>query len=59
MWKYNKKKLRSKTPFHETTKKCAKLTAKILTDGYKSKVVELKLDEDPLQRRFYFLSCLN
>ena len=36
--------------FHE------KLTEKFLTTAYKSKIIRFKLDEDPLQRRIYFLT---
>ena len=31
---------------------------KLLTTVYKSKVLRFKLDEDPLQRRIYFLSII-
>ena len=34
---------------------CATLTAKLLTIAFKSKMIRFKLDEDPLQRRIYFL----
>ena len=40
-------------------KKFSKLTAKLLTVTYKSKITRFKLDEDPLQRRFYLLSFMN
>ena len=40
-------------------KKCAKVTSKLLTIVYKSKFTKFKLDEDPLQRRGYFLSFMN
>ena len=30
--------------------------AKLLTTAYKSKIIKFKLDEDPLQRRIYFLT---
>ena len=33
-----------------------RLTEKFLTTAYKSKIVRFKLDEDPLQRRIYFLT---
>ena len=39
-------------------KLCAKLTAKLLTTAYKSKTIKLKLDEDLLQRRIYFLTFI-
>ena len=35
---------------------CATLTAKFLTTAYKSKIIRFKMDEDPLQRRVYFLT---
>ena len=37
-------------------KLCASLTAKFLTTAYKSKIIRLNINEDPLQRRIYFLS---
>ena len=37
-------------------KQCANLTSKLLTTVYKSKIIRLKMDEDPLQRRIYFLT---
>ena len=30
--------------------------AKLLTTAYKSKVIKFKLDEDPLERKIYFLT---
>ena len=39
-------------------KLCAKLTTKLLTTAYKLKVLRFKLDEDPLQRRIYFLTFM-
>ena len=30
----------------------------LLTTAYKSKIIKLKLDEDPLQRRIYFLTVV-
>ena len=38
------------------SKICATLTAKLLTTAYKSKIIRFKMDEDPLQRRIYFLT---
>ena len=38
---------------------CATLTAKLLTTAYKSKIIRFKLDEDPLQRRIYFLTFID
>ena len=45
--------------FDEPTKKCAKLTAKLITATYKSKFIMFKLDEDLLQSRVCLLSFLN
>ena len=39
-------------------KLCAKLMAKLLTTAYKSDIIKFKLDEDPLQRRIYFLTLV-
>ena len=47
LMKNNKNKCRSKKRFDHINK-CAKLTAKLFTYAYKSKVVKFKLDEDPL-----------
>ena len=38
---------------------CATLTAKFLTKAYKSKIIRFKMDEDPLQRRIYFLTLID
>ena len=38
---------------------CATLTAKLLTTTYKSKIIRFKIDEDPLQRRIYFLTFID
>ena len=40
---------------NELIKLCAKLTTKLLMKAYKSKIIKLKLDEDPFQLRIYFL----
>ena len=40
-------------------KLCATLTEKFLTKAYKSKIVRFKIDEDPLQRRIYFLTFID
>ena len=37
-------------------KLCAHLTEKLLTTEYTSKIIRFKMDEDPLQRRIYFLT---
>ena len=44
-----------KNPKKDLIRLCATLTAKLLTTAYKSKIIRFKLDEDPLQRRIYFL----
>ena len=38
---------------------CATLTGKLLTTAYKSKIIRFKMDEDPLQRRIYFLTFID
>ena len=38
---------------------CATLTVKLLTTAYKSKIIRFKMDEDPLQRRIYFLTFID
>ena len=38
---------------------CATLTGKLLTTAYKTKIIRFKLDEDPLQRRIYFLTFID
>ena len=38
---------------------CATLTAKLPTTAFKSKMISFKLDEDPLQRRIYFLTFID
>ena len=40
----------------DSIKSCARLMAKLLTTEYKSKIVKFKLDEEPLQRRIYFIT---
>ena len=57
--KKEKNKHQSKTLFSDPIKNCAKLASKLLTAAYKSKVVKFKLDNDPLQRRVYFISLLD
>ena len=47
-----KKKHRKKYPI----KHCATLTAKLPTTAYKSNIIRFEMDEDPLQRRIYFLT---
>ena len=53
---YRRKRCKKKS--HKKTdpiKLCARLTAKLITTAYKSNIIRFKLDEDPLQRRIYFL----
>ena len=38
---------------------CATLTAKLMMTAYKSKIIRFKLDEDPLQRRIFFLTFID
>ena len=40
----------------DTIKLCARLTEKLLTTEYKSKIIRFKMDEDPLQCRIHFLT---
>ena len=36
-----------------------KFNGKLLTTAYKSKIIKFKLDEDPIQRRIYFLAFID
>ena len=45
--------------FDDPIKKCANLTANLITSAYKSEVIKFKSDENPLQRREYLLSFMN
>ena len=38
---------------------CTTLTEKVLTTAFKSKIIRFKMDEDPLQRRIYFLTFID
>ena len=42
----------------ETDEIMQNLTAKLLTKAFKLKMIRFKLDEDPLQRRIYFLTFI-
>ena len=55
---HDKKKKYRKRKKQEPIKLCSKLTAKFLTTAYELKVLKFKLDEDPLQRRIYFLTFM-
>ena len=48
--RHNKNSHRKKDPI----KLCPRLTEKLLTTAYKSKIIRFKMDEDPLQRRIQF-----
>ena len=54
----DKKKKYRKHKKYDPIKLCTKLTAKLLTTSYKSKIQKIKLDEDPLQHRIYFLNLI-
>ena len=47
-----KRELQKKDPI----KTCARLREKLLTTAYKLKIIKFKLNQDPLQRRIYFLT---
>ena len=48
---YRRKQRKKKShPKIDPIKLCARLTAKLLTTAYKSKIIRFKIDEDPLQR---------
>ena len=53
--KLHKKKSHQK---EDPVKLCARLKSKLLTTAYKSKIIRFKMDEDPLQRRIYFLTIV-
>ena len=38
---------------------CVTLMGKLLTTEFKSKIIRFKMDEDPLQRRIYFLTFID
>ena len=57
--KNNKKKRQSKTYSDHLIKKCANITAKLLTFMYISKVIKLKMNEYSLHYRVYFLYFMN
>ena len=50
-----KRRKRKSDQKNDPIKLCARLTEKLLTTAYKSKITRFKIDEDPLQRRIYFL----
>ena len=54
----DKKKKYRKCKKQDPIKLCAKLTAKLPTTAYKSKVLKLKFDKDPLHHRIYYLTFM-
>ena len=38
---------------------CATLTGKLMMTAYKMKIIRFKMDEDPIQRRIYFLTFID
>ena len=57
---YRRRRRKNKKPRRkESIRLCATLTAKLLTTAFKSKTIRFKLDEDPLQRRIYFLAFID
>ena len=46
-------------PFDDRIKQCLNLTVKLPKYAYKSMVIKLKLDKDPLQNWVYLLSFIN
>ena len=57
---YKIKRLKKKKSYQKNyhIKLCAKLTAKLLTTAYKSKIIKFKFDGDPFQRQIYFLTFI-
>ena len=53
--RHNKKKISWKK---DPIKLCVNLTANFPTTAYKPKIIKFKSDEDPLQRRIYFLTFI-
>ena len=57
---YKRKRCKDKKHWkHNPIRICATLTAKLLTTAYKSKIIRFKMDEDPIQRRIYFLTFID
>ena len=57
---YRRKRCKDKTHRKkDPIRLCATLTGKLLTTAYKLKIIRFKLDEDPLQRRIYFLAFID
>ena len=56
---YRRKRRKNKKHWENNPiKQCAILTTKLLTTAYNSKIIRFKMDEDPLQRRIYFLTFI-
>ena len=56
---YRRKRCKDKKHWKkDPIKLCANMTAKLLTTAYTSKIIRFIMDEDPLQRRIYFLTCV-
>ena len=54
---YRRKRRKNKKHWENySIKQYATLTEKLPTTAYKSKIIRFKMDEDPLQRRIYFLT---
>ena len=57
---YRRKRRKDKKHWKEDTiRLCATLTENFLTTEFKSKIIRFKMDEDPLQRRIYFLTFID
>ena len=57
---YRRKRLKDKKHWKkDPIRLCATLTEKLLTTAYKSTISGFKMDEDPIQRRIYFLTFID
>ena len=54
----HKRRKKKKHRKENAIKQCATLMGKLPTTAYNSKMIRFKMDEDPLQRRIYFLIFL-
>ena len=57
--KENKKNCQNENSFNDPIKKCAKLTAKLVTAAQKSKIIKFKFDDYLIHWRGYLLSFMN
>ena len=57
-YKINKFKKKKSYQRKDPIKFCAKLTSKLMTPAYKSKIIKLKLNEDPLHNKICFLTFI-